>query len=46
MGSSTCTIHATGSDGTSITAHETTVFVENGIGDITVNFDKLSLSCG
>jgi hypothetical protein len=42
----TLTIHASGSDGSSITAHETTVFVNNGNGDITVNFDKFSLSCG
>jgi len=42
----TLTIHATGSDGSSITAHETTVFVLNGNGDVTVNFDKLSLTCG
>lgn len=40
------TIHLSGSDGSSITAHETTVFVNNGNGDITVNFDKLNLSCG
>src|SRR6266568_1614624 len=37
----TLTIHLSGSDGSSITAHETTVFVMNGIGDITVDFDKL-----
>jgi hypothetical protein len=42
----TLTIHLSGSDGSSITVHETTVFVMNGIGDITVSFDKLSLSCG
>jgi len=42
----TLTIHLSGSDGSSITAHETTVFVMNGIGAITVSFDKLSLSCG
>lgn len=42
----TLTIHATGSDGTSITAHETTVFATNANGDLTVNFDKASLSCG
>ena len=41
----TLTIHATGSDGSSITAHETTVFVINGNGDVTVNFDKLNLTC-
>jgi hypothetical protein len=42
----TLTIHLSGSDGSAITVHETTVFVMNGIGDITVNFDKLSMSCG
>jgi hypothetical protein len=42
----TLTIHLSGSDGSAITAHETTVFVNNGNGDITVNFDKLNLSCG
>ncbi|MGI8870021.1 MAG: hypothetical protein ACR2F6_14530 [Mycobacteriales bacterium] len=42
----TLTIHATGSDGSSIAAHETTVFVTNGNGTVTVNFDKLSLTCG
>lgn len=42
----TLTIHLSGSDGSSITDHETTVFVDNGNGDVTVNFDKLNLSCG
>ena len=42
----TLTAHLSGSDGSSITAHETTVFVNNGNGDITVDFTKLSLSCG
>jgi hypothetical protein len=42
----TLTIHATGSDGSSIMAHETTVFVLNANGQVTVNFDKMSLSCG
>jgi len=42
----TLTIHATGSDGSSITAHETTVFATNANGDVTVNFDKFSLTCG
>jgi hypothetical protein len=40
------TIHASGSDGTSITAHETTVFVMNANGTVTVNFDKFNLTCG
>jgi hypothetical protein len=42
----TLTIHLSGSDGSSITAHETTVFVMNANGNVTVSFDKLSLSCG
>jgi hypothetical protein len=42
----TLTIRVSGSDGSSITVHETTVFVNNGNGDITVNFDKASLTCG
>lgn len=42
----TLTIHLTGSDGSSITAHETTVFATNANGGVTVNFDKMSLSCG
>lgn len=42
----TLTIHAVGSDGSSITAHETTVFVLNGNGTVTVNFDKFNLTCG
>lgn len=42
----TLTINLAGSDGSSITAHETTVMVYNGNGVITVNFDKFSLTCG
>lgn len=42
----TLTIHLAGSDGSSITAHETTSFVMNANGDVTVNFDKMSLTCG
>lgn len=42
----TLTIHATGSDGSSITAHETTAFALNANGDVAVNFDKASLTCG
>jgi len=42
----TLTIHATGSDGSSITVHENTVFVLNANGTVTVNFDKFSLTCG
>ncbi len=41
----TLTIHATGSDGSSFTAHQTTVFVLNANGTITVNFAKMNLSC-
>jgi hypothetical protein len=42
----TLTIHLTGSDGSSITGHETTVFVDNGNGVVTVNFDGGPLTCG
>jgi hypothetical protein len=42
----TLTIRAAGSDGSAIIAHETTVFATNANGDVTVNFDKASLSCG
>jgi hypothetical protein len=42
----TLTIHLSGSDGSAITAHETTVLVYNGNGVVTVSFDKFSLSCG
>lgn len=42
----TLTIHATGSDGSSITAHDVTVFAMNANGGVTVNFNKPSLSCG
>lgn len=42
----TLTIHLTGTDGSSITGHETTVFTLNANGDVTVDFDKLNLTCG
>ncbi len=42
----TLTIHATGTDGSSITAHETTVLATNANGEVTVDFDKASLTCG
>ena len=42
----TLTINLSGSDGSSITVHETTVFTLNANGTVTVNFDKLSASCG
>ena len=42
----TLTIHAVGSDGSTISAHEATVFVMNAYGAVTVNVDKFSLTCG
>jgi hypothetical protein len=42
----TLTIHLSGSDGSAVTAHENTTFATNANGDVTVNFDKLSLTCG
>jgi len=42
----TLTIHLLGSDGSSLAAHETTAFATNANGDVTVNFDKFSLTCG
>ena len=42
----TLTINLAGSDGSTITVHETTVFTVNANGTVTVNFDKLSASCG
>jgi hypothetical protein len=42
----TLTIHAAGTDGSSITGHETTVFVLNANGTVTTNFDKVNLTCG
>jgi hypothetical protein len=42
----TLTIHAVGSDGSTITAHETTVFVMNANGTVMVNFDTFNLTCG
>jgi hypothetical protein len=42
----TLTINLSGSDGSSITVHETTVLVYNSNGVVTANFDKLSLTCG
>ena len=41
----TLTIHLAGSDGSAITVHETTVFTMNATGGVTVNFDKLSMTC-
>ena len=42
----TLTLRATGADGSSFTAHQTTVFVMNANGTITVNFAKMNLTCG
>jgi hypothetical protein len=42
----TLTIHLSGSDGSSVTAHENTTFATNANGDATVDFDKFSLTCG
>ena len=42
----TLTIHASGTDGSSITAHQTTVFTMNANGTVTVNFDKMNVTCG
>lgn len=42
----TLTIHLAGSDGSAISTHETTVFTLNANGTVTVNFDKMSLTCG
>lgn len=42
----TLTIHATGSDGSAITAHDTAVWVMNANGTVSVNFDKFSVTCG
>lgn len=42
----TLTIHLSGSDGSAISVHETTSFVMNANGTVTVNFDKLNMTCG
>ena len=42
----TLTIHLTGSDGSTITGHETTVFTMNANGTVTVNFDNPTFTCG
>jgi len=42
----TLTIHATGTDGSSIIAHETTVFVLDANGQVTASFDTFSATCG
>jgi hypothetical protein len=40
------TIRLTGSDGSSITAHEVQHFALNANGVVTVNFDRMTLTCG
>jgi hypothetical protein len=41
-GTSTLTVHAIGSDGTSVSGHETVHLTCNGNGVVTVSFDKMS----
>ncbi len=41
----TLTIRVSAADGSSVTGHETAVFVLNANGQVTVNFDKLSFTC-
>jgi hypothetical protein len=43
---STFTIRLTGSDGSSITGHEVQHFALNANGVVTVNFDRMTLTCG
>jgi hypothetical protein len=42
----TLSFRATGSDGSSMVAHEVTVFSLNANGQVTVDFDKMRLTCG
>jgi len=42
----TLTVHLSGSDGSSITVHEVQHFALNANGVVTVNFDRMTLSCG
>ncbi|MDL9977983.1 hypothetical protein [Microbacterium candidum] len=42
----TLTIKATGSDGSTVFAHDTAVWVMNADGTVTVNFDKFNMTCG
>ena len=42
----TLTIKLTGSDGSTITAHEVQHFALNANGDVTVDFDTMRLTCG
>src|SRR5436190_18047341 len=41
----TNTFHLTGTDGSRITAHETSHLSKNANGVVTVNFDKMTVSC-
>jgi hypothetical protein len=43
---STYTVHASGSDGTSITYHEVSHVTVNPNGTVTVTFDRPTASCG
>ena len=43
---STNTFNLTASDGSHFVAHETSHLSTNGLGDVTVNFDKMNLTCG
>jgi hypothetical protein len=42
----TLSFRATGSDGSSLVGHEVTHFALNANGQVTVNFDRMSVSCG
>jgi hypothetical protein len=42
----TLTLKLTGSDGSTITAHEVQHFTENANGVVTVTFDRMTLTCG
>ena len=41
----TSTFHLTGTDGSRVTAHETSHLSTNANGDVTVDFDKMMLTC-
>ena len=42
----TDTFNLQGTDGSHLVAHETSHLSTNGLGDVTVNFDKMNLTCG
>src|SRR5438093_2014235 len=42
----TDTFNLQGTDGSHLVAHETSHLSTNGSGDVTVNFDKMNLTCG